>query len=83
MAAGTRGSLDGAVFHSDHGARYGSRAYPGLCDQLKVTRSMGAIGTSAHNAACESLHASFKREILQGTHAYGDATTCRKRSSRG
>ncbi|MCX5126839.1 IS3 family transposase [Streptomyces sp. NBC_00347] len=78
MAASARGSLDGAVFHSDHGAQYGSRAYAGLCDQLKVTRSMGAVGTSADNAACESFHASLKRETLQGAHDYGDATTCRR-----
>ncbi|MEU1224555.1 IS3 family transposase, partial [Streptomyces microflavus] len=78
MAARTRGSLDGAVFHSDHGAQYGSRAYAGLCDQLGVTRSMGAVGTSADNAACESFHASLKRETLQGAHDYGDATTCRR-----
>ncbi|MFJ2150976.1 IS3 family transposase [Streptomyces microflavus] len=78
MAAGTRGSLDGAVFHSDHGAQYGSRAYAGLCDQLKVTRSMGVVGTSADNAACESFHASLKRETLQSAHDYGDATTCRR-----
>ncbi|MEU9256225.1 DDE-type integrase/transposase/recombinase [Streptomyces sp. NPDC048270] len=37
MAAGTCGSLDGAVFHSDHR----SRAYASLCDHLKVTQSMG------------------------------------------
>nr|WSX75544.1 IS3 family transposase [Streptomyces sp. NBC_00899]WSX75828.1 IS3 family transposase [Streptomyces sp. NBC_00899] len=78
MAAATRGSLDGAVFHSDHGAQYGSRAYADLCDQLGVTRSMGAIGTSADNAACESFHASLKRETLQGAHDFGDAGTCRR-----
>ncbi len=78
MTVRTRGNLDGAVFHSDHGAQYGSRAYAGLCDQLNVTRSMGAVGTSADNAACESFHASLKRETLQGAHDYGDATTCRR-----
>ncbi|WP_189788481.1 IS3 family transposase [Streptomyces capitiformicae] len=78
MAAATRGRLDGAVFHSGHGAQYGSRAFAGLCDQLGVTRSMGAVGTSADNAACESFHASLKRETLQGTHDYGDAGTCRR-----
>jgi transposase InsO family protein len=78
MAARTRGSLNGAVFHSDHGAQYGSRAYAGLCDQLGVTRSMGAVGTSADNAACESFHASLKRETLQSAPDYGDATTCRR-----
>ncbi|MCT9084827.1 IS3 family transposase [Streptomyces fulvoviolaceus] len=78
MAAATRGRLDGAVFHSDHGAQYGSRAFAGLCDQLGVTRSMGAVGTSADNAACESFHASLKRETLQGAHDYGDAGACRR-----
>lgn len=78
MAASTRGGLDGAVFHSDHGAQYSSRAYASLCDRLGVTRSMGAVGTSADNSACESFHASLKRETLQGGHDYGDATTCRR-----
>ncbi|WEH12818.1 integrase core domain-containing protein [Streptomyces sp. VNUA24] len=59
-------------------AQYGSRAFAGLCDQLGVTRSMGAIGTSADNAACESFHASLKRETLRGAHDYGDADTCRR-----
>ncbi|MFG2632359.1 IS3 family transposase [Streptomyces sp. NPDC048473] len=78
MASATRGGLDGAVFHSDHGAQYGSRAFADLCDQLGVTRSMGAVGTSADNAACESFHASLKRETLRGTLDYGDADTCRR-----
>ncbi len=78
MAAATRGGLDGAVFHSDHGAQYGSRAFANLCDQLGVTRSMGAVGTSADNAACESFHASLKPETLQGSPDYGDPGTCRR-----
>lgn len=77
MAAATRGGLDGGVFHSDHAAQYGSRAFADLCDQLGVTRSMGAVGTSADNAACESFHASLKR-ALQGARDYGDAGTCRR-----
>ncbi|PWI06909.1 hypothetical protein DIZ27_30365 [Streptomyces sp. NWU339] len=31
MAARTRGGLHGAVFHSDHGAPYASRALAALC----------------------------------------------------
>ncbi|MFJ3338423.1 IS3 family transposase [Streptomyces sp. NPDC086766] len=77
MAAGTRGGLDGAVFHSDHGSQYASRQFADLCDQLGVTRSMGAVGSSADNAACESFHASLKREPLQGARDYGDAAACR------
>ncbi len=78
VAAATRGRLDGAVFHSGHGAQYGSGAFARLYDQLGVTRSMSAVGTSPDDAACESFHASLKREPLQGTHGYGDATTCRR-----
>lgn len=78
MAAATRGSLDGAVFHSDHGSQYGSRAFADLCSDLGVTRSMGTVGSSADNAACESFHASLKRETLQGARDFGDPATCRR-----
>ena len=61
-----RGSLHGAVLHSDHGAQYGAKDYPELCRELGVKRSMGAVGTSADNALAESFNASLKRETLQG-----------------
>jgi transposase InsO family protein len=63
---GGPGGLSGAVFHSDHGAQYSSRAYAGLCARLGVTRSMGAVGSSADNALAESFNATLKREILAG-----------------
>jgi transposase InsO family protein len=65
-AAATRRGLSGAVFHSDHGAQYSSRAYAGVCTRLGVTRSMGAVGSSADNALAESFNATLKREILAG-----------------
>ncbi|MFC8717891.1 IS3 family transposase [Kitasatospora sp. NPDC057198] len=78
MAVQVRGSLDGAVFHSDHGVQYGARAFADLCSHLGVTRSMGVVGSSADNAACESFHASLKREPLKGARDYGDPATCRR-----
>lgn len=48
-----------------------------MCKELGVTQSMGAIGTSADNAACESFHASLKRETLQGAHRYDSAHCAR------
>jgi len=77
MAASTRGGLDDAIFHSDHGAQYSSRQYADLCGKLGVTQSMGAVGTSADNAACESFHASLKREILKGARRWPGAAACR------
>ena len=73
----TRGSLAGAIFHSDHGTQYSSRAFAEACQAAGVTQSMGAIGSSADNAAAESLNASFKRETLQGTQHWGSEREAR------
>lgn len=71
-AARERGSLAGAIFHSDHGAVYTSRAYADLCERLRVTQSMGAVGSSADNALAESFNATLKRELLAGQTAFPD-----------
>ena len=76
-AAQQRGSLRGAVFHSDHGAQYGAKEYAQLCRQLGVTRSMGAVGTSADNALAESFNAALKRETLQGAARWVTAAQAR------
>jgi transposase InsO family protein len=65
------------ISDTDHGAQYGSRVFARLCDQLGVTRSMGAVGTSAGNAACESFHASLKRETLQGRRTWSSEREAR------
>jgi transposase InsO family protein len=77
-AAATRGSLGGAIFHSDHGSVYTSRAYARLCAELGVTQSMGAIGSSADNALAESFNATVKREVLQDARSWPDEPTCRR-----
>ena len=74
----TRGSLAGAVFHSDHGSVYTSKAYAGLCAQYGVTQSMGAVGTSADNSLAESFNATLKREILQDLDCWPDEAVCRR-----
>ncbi|MEU5092898.1 DDE-type integrase/transposase/recombinase, partial [Streptomyces sp. NPDC021356] len=64
-AVRTRGAqVGGVIFHSDHGAQGGSKAFVDACRQAGVRRSMGAVGTSADNAAAESFFASLKRELL-------------------
>lgn len=74
-AAAARGAagLDGAIFHSDNGAQYVSQDFADVCRELGVTRSRGAVGTSANNAAAESL----KRETLQGKKRWSGASEAR------
>lgn len=77
-AAATRGSLKGAIFHSDHGSVYCSKDYAKLCRKLGVTQSMGAVGSSADNALAESFNATLKREVLQDAARWTDELTCRR-----
>jgi transposase InsO family protein len=76
-AARARGSLAGAIFHSDHGAQYKSRGFAAVCAELGVTQSMGAVGTSADNALAESFNAALKRETLRGARRFDGAHACR------
>ena len=78
MARGTRGSLAGAIFHSDHGAQYSSKAFARVCAEFGVTQSMGAVGTSADNALAESFNATLKRETLRGASGWPNAASCRR-----
>ena len=73
-----RGSLAGAIFHSDHGSQYTSTDFAKLCNDLGVTQSMGGVGSSADNALAESFNASLKREVLQDANCWTDAATCRR-----
>jgi transposase InsO family protein len=77
-AAATRGSLTGAIFHSDHGSVYTSKDYAQLCKDLGVIQSMGAVGSSADNALAEAFNATAKREILQDATTWPDQATCRR-----
>ena len=77
-AAATRGGLAGAIFHGDHGAQYTSRAYAALYSQLGVTRSMGAVGSSADNALAESCNATLKRETLAGASGWSTPAEARR-----
>lgn len=74
-AARERGSLAGAIFHSDHGSVYTSKDFVAHCASLGVRQSMGAIGSSADNALAESFNAALKRELLAGRPAFPDQAT--------
>jgi transposase InsO family protein len=77
-AARERGSLRGAIFHSDNGRQYCSDDFLAACSRHGVTVSRGAVGTSADNALAESFNATLKRETLQGERRWNGARECRK-----
>lgn len=78
MAKGQRGSLEGAVFHSDHGSVYTSHAFQETCSTLGIRQSMGAIGSSTDNALAESFNAALKREVLQDAKIFASQLECRR-----
>jgi transposase InsO family protein len=73
----TRGSLDGAILHTDHGAQYTSKVFAAACADAGIRQSMSAVGSSADNALAESFNATFKRETLQGRRAFTDEREAR------
>ena len=73
-----RGSLNGAIFHSDHGSVYTSQAFRDHCAQLGVRQSMGTVGTSADNALAESFNATLKREVLRDRKVFDNPVICRQ-----
>jgi transposase InsO family protein len=73
----TRGSLDGAILHTDHGGQYTSKAFAAACAAAGVRQSMSAVGSSADNALAESFNATLKRETLQGRRAFTDERDAR------
>lgn len=77
-ACRVRGSMEGVVFHSDHGSQYTSKEFRDLCQEYKVRQSMGAIGSSADNAMAESFNASLKRETLRKVKRWESAGDCRQ-----
>lgn len=77
VAVMTRGSLSGAILHSDHGSIYTPKTYAELCQRLGVIQSMGAIGTSADNALAESFNATTKHEVLCDAACFTEELTAR------
>jgi transposase InsO family protein len=60
---GGTGSVDGVVFHSDHGTQYTSSSFAEVCTTHQIVQSMGTIGDSYDNAVAESFFATLKREL--------------------
>jgi transposase InsO family protein len=68
VAARGRVRMAGTILHTDHGCQYTSGEFKDLCRRLGVRQSMGTVGDSYDNAMAESLWASLKRELVDGTY---------------
>jgi len=65
MAAAVRGGdVAGVVFHSDKGGEYTGDLFARACAALRVTRSMGRVGSALDNAAAESFNSTLEHELL-------------------
>lgn len=62
-AAATRGSLAGAIFHSDHGS-VRSRKFVRALNRHDLVGSMGRVAAAGDNAAMESFFALLQKNVL-------------------
>jgi putative transposase len=69
MAAAVRGGdVAGVVFHTDKGGEYVGDPFARACKQLKVTQSMGRVGSALDNAAAESFNSTLEHELVSRKH---------------
>jgi transposase InsO family protein len=69
MAAAVRGGdVEGVIFHTDHGGEYVGDLFAGACLSLRVTQSMGRVGSALDNAAAESFNSTLEHELLSRRH---------------
>jgi len=69
MAAAVRGGdVAGVVFHTDKGGEYVGDLFAKACRSLKVTQSMGRVGSALDNAAAESFNSTLEHELLSRKH---------------
>jgi len=65
MAAAVRGGdVAGVIFHSDKGGEYTGDLFADACEALKITQSMGRVGSALDNAAAESFNSTLEFELL-------------------
>jgi putative transposase len=67
MAVAARGGAEqirGVIFHTDRGSTYTANNFTKLCRRLKITQSMGRVGSCFDNAAAEAFFSSLEWEVL-------------------
>jgi putative transposase len=64
MATTHRSPAQGAIHHSDRGSQYAAAVYGRTLRESGLVQSMGRRGSALDNAACESVMATFKTELV-------------------
>ena len=67
MAVAARGGAEqirSVIFHTDRGSTYTANEFTKLCRRLKITQSMGRVGSCFDNAAAEAFFSSLEWEVL-------------------
>lgn len=64
MAAAVRGDVAGVIIHTDKGGEYVGDLFGQACQTLRVTQSMGRVGSALDNAAAESWNSTLEHELL-------------------
>lgn len=69
MAVAVRGGgVGGVIFHTDRGSTYTANRFTRLCRRLRITQSMGRVGSCFDNAAAESFFSTLEHEVLSRHH---------------
>jgi putative transposase len=63
-ARGGAGNIMGVIFHTDRGSTYTANDFTKLCRDLRITQSMGRVGSCFDNAAAEAFFSSLEWEVL-------------------
>src|SRR5699024_7837421 len=77
-AVNNRETLEGAIFHSDHGRQYTSSSFQAMRRRFGVVKSMAGFGSSADIALADSVNAALKRERLHGAKRLVSVLECRR-----
>jgi len=72
QALQTRPEMKGAIFHSDRGSQYGSKAFRNLLGKFGLRQSMSARANPYHNAWTESFIGPLKSELQRDEERSGE-----------
>jgi putative transposase len=71
MAVAVRGGKDaiaGVIMHTDQGSQYTAGTFQAACTRLRITQSMGRVGSALDNAVIESWHSTVEFELRRLEH---------------